>query len=245
MNIQEQLKEIGLFESEIKVYLYLLENGLSTPPQIAKGTKIARPNCYQVLRSLKERGLIGEQKKGSRKVYIASDPVTLVESMERKREAMQRLLPDLRALYTVQKNKPKIRFFEGFEGIKQMFEEMLETTDRVYGFASTKRLFEIDTNRYFYSWRKRAKKKGIMLYDILSHDSGNEAMQIAREDLKPLFDARTLPKDYGDLPTDILIWGDNVALTKTSDPVFATVISDPDMAQTFKNWHRLAWERLS
>lgn len=84
MNIQEQLKEIGLFESEIKVYLYLLENGLSTPPQIAKGTKIARPNCYQVLRSLKERGLIGEQKKGSRKVYIASDPVTLVESMERK-----------------------------------------------------------------------------------------------------------------------------------------------------------------
>jgi len=63
MKLEEGLKNIGLKGSEIKVYLYLLENGVSTPPQIAKGTRIARTNTYHILRGLSEKGLIERQEK--------------------------------------------------------------------------------------------------------------------------------------------------------------------------------------
>lgn len=74
MKLTNQLKEIGLNLSEIKVYLYILENGLLTPPTIAQGTGIQRANSYQVLKKLKDLSLIAEQRQGKRKAYIARSP---------------------------------------------------------------------------------------------------------------------------------------------------------------------------
>ena len=69
-NIVKQLREIGLKQNESEVYLFLLQNGISTPPVIARGTNIARTNCYNILGSLKEKGVVDEQLKGKRKEYI-------------------------------------------------------------------------------------------------------------------------------------------------------------------------------
>src|SRR3989338_10227979 len=121
MKLDEGLKNIGLKGSEIKVYLYLLENGVSTPPQIAKSTKIARTNTYHIVRALEEKGLIEQHKKRKRFVYLPTDPAALLRTLERRREIVEQLLPDLRALHKIQKNKPSIRFFEGTEQIKEIF----------------------------------------------------------------------------------------------------------------------------
>src|SRR5688500_528889 len=113
MDTNAELKQLGLHKSEIRVYLYLLEAGVSTPPQIAKGTSIARTNCYHILKELEDKGLIQQQASGKRKAYLARDPESIVAALEKKREAASRVVPELRELYTAQKNKPKIRFFKG------------------------------------------------------------------------------------------------------------------------------------
>ncbi len=113
MIIEQQLRQFGLTPSEITVYLFLLEHGVSSPPQVAKGTKITRTNCYHVLESLKHEGLISEQEKGKRKVYIACDPEALLRRFDLRRESLSQIVPDLRARYVVQKNKPIIKFLTG------------------------------------------------------------------------------------------------------------------------------------
>ena len=90
MTIEEQLNEISLTKSESKVYLYLLEEGLTTPPQLARGTGIARTNCYNILEKLKNEGLIKEQEKGKRKAYIANDPESLLRTIQKKKETVEK-----------------------------------------------------------------------------------------------------------------------------------------------------------
>ena len=137
MELQKALKELNLHRSEIKVYLYLLEQGLATPPRIAKSTNIARTHCYNILANLKDKDLIEEQAQGKRRAYIARDPEALFRSIERKREILQQILPDLRALHTLQKNKPKIKFYEGRKQIKEIYWQSL-IAKKIDALGSTK-----------------------------------------------------------------------------------------------------------
>ncbi|MBI3335491.1 MAG: hypothetical protein HY001_03255 [Candidatus Portnoybacteria bacterium] len=242
MNINQQLKQIGLTNSGIAVYLYLLENGLSTPPQIASGTSIARTNCYHILQSLKEKGLIAEQKRGKRKIYLARDPQALLLSLEQKREAVEQLLPDLRAFYTTQKNKPKIRFYEGLEEVKEIYWQSLEA-EEIRALGSTKSLAQLDP-KFFTRYQKEIARRGIVLSDILTHASGEKIMEETRSILKGLYDVELLPPKYKDIPTDMILWGDNVALITLQEPIFGTVLTSPLLAQTFRAIFNVMWEKL-
>lgn len=242
MNIQKQLKNIGLHNSEIEVYLYLLEQGISTPPQISKGTKIARTNCYNILASLKEKDLVKEQKKRKRKVYLANDPEALVRNLDKKREAAKSMLPDLRAMYKSQKNKPVIHFFDGFEQIKEIYYQTL-SAEIIRGIASTKQLFSLSPD-FFENYRKKIKEKGIIFRDIVTHDSSEESVDEAKKILGALNEVQTLPEEYKDMPTDILIWEDSIALITTVEPIFGTVIKNDYLAKTFTIIFDVLWKKL-
>lgn len=243
MALAEQLKELNLTKSEIKVYLYLLEQGLATPPQIAQGTGIARTNCYNILAALKDNGLIAEQIKGSRKAYLASDPEALLRSIQKKKEVVERLLPDLRALHTTQKNKPTIHFYDGFEQVKEIYWQATNT-EKLLALGSTKQLAERDAD-FFRDFEKALKSKNVILQDLITNQSQPVGIKETREILKGLYDFRTLPAKYSDFPTDILVWNNNVALITLRDPVFGTVITNDLLAQTFRFIFEMVWEGVA
>jgi len=232
MTIEEQLKELGLTKSEIRIYVYLLEEGLSTPPQIANGTGIARTNCYNILVKLKNEGLIEEQEKGKRKAYIASDPEALLRRVQKRKEAVERLLPDLRALHKIQKNKPKIRFYDGFEQVKEIYWQATET-DTLLALGSTKHLTDKDPE-FFRAFERALSKNKVFLDDLITSQSEVVGTQETKQILKGLYNFNLLPEKYGDFPSDILIWNNNIAFITLAEPIFGTVITNPILAQTFR-----------
>ncbi|MDO8509851.1 MAG: helix-turn-helix domain-containing protein [bacterium] len=232
MDIYTQLKEAGLLRSESTIYLYLLENGLTSPPQIAKGTKIARTNCYHILHNLKERGLIEQQTRGKHKAYLASDPEAITRSLERKKETFNRLLPDLRAIYTTQKNKPKIRFYDGIEQIKEIYLQTLSSKE-IFGIGSSKQLSDI-APEFYVKYLEEIKNRGIFFHDILSNPSKEKSGPQMQSILKGFYDLRYLPSKNQDLTTDILIWEDNIALLSLEEPVFGTILTNQSLTKTFK-----------
>lgn len=243
IDIQKKLREFGLKKSEIKVYLYLLEQGVSTPPQIARATGIARTNTYNILQSLKDKRLVEEQAKGKRKAYFASDPQVLVISEQHKQQALEQLLPTLRGLHATQKNKPKIIYFDGWDELKNIFLMTLEAKE-VRGFASTNKLFA-NSPGFFEKYNAELVKKQIQFYDIVTHESGSHAVRVAKQRMGRLYEVKVLPAQYEDLPTDILIWNDNIALMTTEEPIFATVLTDKNLARTFKIMFELMWGALN
>ena len=239
MKLEEGLKNIGLKGSEIKVYLYLLENGVSTPPQIAKGTRIARTNTYHILRGLSEKGLIERQEKRKRFVYSPTNPAALLGTLERRKETVEQLLPDLQALHKTQTHKPIVRFFEGVDGIKEIFMLMLEAKE-ILGIASTRKLFELDP-KFFASYTHKMKQRQIIFRDLLSHPSGEKAVKDTKAIMGALYNYKLLPPKYGELATNFLIWNDNVILMTLEEPVFSTLITNKNVMATFKIIFEIIW----
>ncbi|OGH61987.1 MAG: hypothetical protein A2848_00345 [Candidatus Magasanikbacteria bacterium RIFCSPHIGHO2_01_FULL_50_8] len=233
MDINSHLKEFGLKSTEIKIYLYLLENGVSSPAQIAKGTGVLRTNAYHVLRELLEAGLIEEQAgRGDRKTYIASDPSALLRALESRRETIARILPDLRSLYTTEKNKPRIKFYSGLKQIQEIYLSALDAKE-LFTLGSPETLYAL-MPEFMESWTAEMRRREIIEYDITSHASQKSVQKMSRE-IGPHYLAASLPPTQGpDLTTDLLLWDNNLALITLAEPFFGTVITDPHTARTFR-----------
>ncbi len=240
MDLHSRLKLVGLNTSEIVVYLFLLESGLSTPPIVSRGTRIARTNCYNLLESLKMKGIIEEQVLRNRRAYLASDPESLIRSLEKKKEAIQQILPDLRGLYTAQKNKPKVQFYEGKEQVKKIYIQSLEAS-KIMAIGSTNHIEAQIPNLYKYYFNE-IKRRKIVFKNILTTGSQQIGLE-TKELLEDFYDLKFLPPQYKDQPTDVLIWNDAVALITLKEPVFGTVLTSRLLTQTFSILFNLIWKQ--
>lgn len=219
MQLETQLKQFGLHRSEIKVYLYLVEHGLTTPPKLARGTGIARTNCYHILQDLIAKRLVTEESIGKRKAYVATDPESLLLTLEEKRLAATQLIPDLRALFISQKNKPKIRFFEGLEQLQEIYRASL-TGREIFALQSTPALADVAPELYRW-YAKEIEKRAIAFYEIIS-----------------------LSKNISDQPTSILVWNDTVAIITLAEPAFGTLIINSSIAHTWRTVLQILREKL-
>jgi sugar-specific transcriptional regulator TrmB len=118
--IQETLKQLGLKDKEILVYLEVMKLGRSTPARIARLTSLNRATVYSVLAILVEKGIVAEDVGGAIRFFYALPPSGLNTLIEREQallaekeklvaEAIQQLsdMP-LNTEYSL----PHIRFFD-------------------------------------------------------------------------------------------------------------------------------------
>lgn len=101
MTLETNLKEIGLNSSEIKVYMFLLQKGPSIVQNVSRETFITRSNCYYVLRSLINRGLVKKLVLNNKTGFEALDPAALEKMIERQSDIAVSITPLLRQLSTV------------------------------------------------------------------------------------------------------------------------------------------------
>lgn len=242
-SISNKLKSLGLNSSEVAIYLFLLENGVSTILGISKGTNILRTNCYGVIKNLQEKELIQSIKQSGVQKFTANNPHSFLKSIEKKRQlAEEDVIPELLNIYKSQKNKPVIKFYEGKEEVKEIFLQMYEAKE-IFGFTSTKKLLPFYP-KFFVEWRKELKRRGIFLKDILTDSSREAEAKQVKEELGVFFENRIIPAKYGDVSSDILIWNDNIALITLDEPIFGTVVHSPALVQTFKVMFSMMWSNL-
>ncbi len=80
------LTEIGLSANESKLYLALLEAGISTAGEIAKKSHVHRTNTYDSLQRLVEKGLVNYIERDQTKYYEAAPPKDILRYVKEKEE---------------------------------------------------------------------------------------------------------------------------------------------------------------
>lgn len=80
--IIEDMKKLGLNEYESKAYLKLLENYPVNGYTLSKNSGIPRSRIYEVLKNLKDKQVVYEQKEDKGSVYYPLEPKLLVDKLK-------------------------------------------------------------------------------------------------------------------------------------------------------------------
>lgn len=116
---------------EIKVYLKLLELGSSGANSLSKRIDENRTSTYSLLQAMEKKGFISYIIKAKIKYYVPADPQVLINHYYDDAKTLKSLLPELLAIHNKFGQKPKITFYEGVNGIKQLCEILLEAPGTV------------------------------------------------------------------------------------------------------------------
>ena len=89
MGIEDILRDFGLTDTEIKIYLALLKIGEATVPDIVAKTKVYKSNAYDALGKLEQKGLASHVKKENKMFFSPLNPKRLFEIIEAKKQDLE------------------------------------------------------------------------------------------------------------------------------------------------------------
>lgn len=245
----KNLIEFGLSEKEAEVYLALIKLEIAPVQEIAKSAGINRSSTYVVLDSLKKKGLVSMSEDESIQQYVATSPDALLRiaktSAEKQKNILlniENIVPELKALHKDTKKKPKIRVFEGDDGLKQAFEDSLSSKEKLIRICSSHEdLFKVSPHllEYFKGYVDSRIKKGIKMHGI--HPDSELARHLLKQGPKNFDIPVLIPKNKFRFPVDFAIYDNTVGFMSREKAGFAIVIENNDIAEVMKNVFDLAW----
>jgi sugar-specific transcriptional regulator TrmB len=130
MNYIETLMKAGLSEKEAAVYLANYKLGESTASRISQISGIKRPTTYIELESLIKKGLVSQSSKKNLKYYTAANPKVILTILEENKKELEDNLSKITSLGRVVDKKPFVKFFEGEEGIKEVYRDTINLPNK-------------------------------------------------------------------------------------------------------------------
>lgn len=243
--LEKNLKDLGLSSEEIRIYLALLEFGTSSVAGISRLTKIGRINCYHHIEKLLKKGFIRRSEKSKIAQFSAENPRVFINRQMEKLNLAKDLVPELLALSSQNPRKPRIQFFEGKAGIKNIFDQMLEHAGgEIVSFSNFEKLSSFLPEFLPHHFEERLEQK-IKTRFISPRTKTAEEFQVRFFPKK--FDERLLEiflisseEFYFD--SDISIFGGSIAIMNLSEenPV-GVLIENPELFRTQKTIFDLAW----
>lgn len=241
--LQNELASIGLDDKESLVYTGLLELGEANIMEISKKSGVKRTTVYDVLNSLKEKGLLGLTKRKNRTYYFAENPHKLEQQIEEKRATIQKILPQLLSITNNLDRKPKIRFFEGVDGIKEVYKDTLNYPDQeIQAWASHEaiKFFDID-----YLWQSyvpaRLEKK---IWTRVIAPDNKDMRHLSSYDEKHLRQIRLVPHEEMFFEVEINLYGKrNIGIMVFQEQI-GLIIESHKLYNTLKSIFEMNWKAL-
>lgn len=230
--MESELIEAGLTRTEAKLYFCLIEHGRSQAGELSRKTGIHRRNVYDALERLIKKGLVSFIKENEKRFYFPESPERIKKIVEDKKDAIQKVFPELQKKFNEQKIKQQTLFYRGLDGIKSILEHQLRVGKPIYIIGGEKDM-KTPLKSYAKKYKKERIAKHIPLYILYGGKKPKFKIQLAK--------IRELPKKLSPVSTNI--YGDNVAIiTWTREPI-AILIKSKEIAQTYRTYFELLWKQ--
>lgn len=249
------LRNIGLSEGEIKVYVALLRLGLVTVKPIIKHTSLQSSSIYHILDSLTEKGIISHQLKNKRRYFYAINPDQLLEyidekqnKIEQERNEIQTIIPALAQIKQIKKPDQQVLIFEGWRGVLNAFKEaykQIKPGTIAYAYTITQHFGGADPKQVRWlinkvrqmrdNLNKRNSKKIIM--KVIAEKNSQIGLDQAKTKLTKV---KFIDKHYTN-PAVINIYGDITIIALWLQKPLAFYIISKEVADSFRNNFELLW----
>lgn len=232
------LKNLGLTEKESKIYLACIELGSSPISHISKYAKVNRVTTYDIIDKLIQKGYVNYLTKNKIKYFNAVKPDTIYKITKQKTNDLKNILPDLKRLHG-ETPHPTIRYFEGINGIKAIYEDTLRSRTEILNYANSKeiRKFWPEYDKEYVE--KRAKKK-IYLRGVALLDKAG--LKVQKENRKYYRNIRLIPQNKYDFSNEIKIYDDKIAIISFNESLIGMIIESSEIAKTQRVIFKMVWE---
>ena len=239
-NIEATLHNLGLSPNEAKVYLAALEMGMASAQDISHKAGVIRTTGYSVLERLAIRNFVYKTKEKSKTRYVAESPKNLVHRFGHYQHELNSSLPELEAIYNQSQVKPKIVFFEGKDGIEEIYADTIREHPReILEYFSSDMFDEFpEFPREYVSNRV---KHTIHAKRIASDHP--KMREHAKNDKAELSHSILLPKEEFNPPVEINIYNNKVAFMSYPDKM-GIIIESQGIADTMRQIYHLLWKKL-
>ncbi len=238
------LRSVGLDEKQSQLYIAGLQLGTAPASDYAKTTGFNRITSYNLLEEMVRKGYFTVVRKVRAKWYAPVAPEYVALEARKSAEALERVLPELRSLQSAKYRKPHVRFFEGWEGVRHVYEDTLTAESEILNFANSVIVRKF-WPQYDEEYVEERVRRGIHLRGIAPDDATGK--RVHGEDRERLREIRLVPASQFDFTNEIKIYDHKVAIfsfdsgLRGDRDMFAVIIESKEVAETQRQIFEMAW----
>ena len=234
----EELKEFGLSDNEIEIYITLLKLGSSTANRVSELSGIKRSTTYDNLNLLINKGIVSSFIRKEVTYYEAQDPEKIIDLIEEKKTKIKKILPSLKKFKSSINEKSSVSFFEGKRGVLTILNDILDNEKELLFYGSRKMAL-ISLAHYPENFILKRAEKGIKLKAVLAEEdkkdpSYKDKKIFALSELK-------FTKELDQIPANVFIFGEKVAFMTSEENPTGILIKDNKILQHQKKIFNILW----
>ena len=243
--ISSALRRLDLSDFQQTIYLSLLTEGQATARTLAARTGMTRPSVYDQLKSLIALNLVVELDIDGKAEFAAADIKYLdalledkIDRLEQSRAFLSEALPSLiDSLHTV---TPKVRFFEGEEGVKQLLKDIMwhdkSTLQVLWPADKMNQVFD----SLFLKWfDERRLKRQLTIESLWVSDTKNISDTLFTAGTH---DARRVLKKEKNIAMGTIIYDSKVAFISSHAEAFGFIVESNEFAQSEREKFGALWQ---
>lgn len=240
------LIEMGLTQTEAKIYLTLLKKDKSSAGAIASDSKLYRKNVYDALILLSEKGLVTHIIEKGKKYWICSEPEKIKKILHDKILKFDHFLPEFNSDFNKKVENTYAEVYEGKEGVKNTIDLILNENEPVFLLGATGKIFE----ELKYSIKNifhEAKSKNLQAYFLMNYHIKGTEMEKGFSEIKKKFKKfqyRFMPKELNSKTQIYIFGGYSIVFTWKEKPI-SILIKNKEIAKGFKRYFDFLWSLSS
>jgi len=246
METAKNLQSI-LSPTEIKAYEILLDAGPSYLNELVSTSQMKRSTLADALKTLSEKNLVEIEQK-TRPLYkpLSPDHLEVLVRQEQEKvnflaETMGDYLALLKNKFNLHAYKPKVKFYEGAEGIKEIHRQILSEKQEILAYVLVDKKTDKPLEEFWGWYYKQRKKHSIKVRSIsLDNEEGKSYQSRDKEELRI---TRLIPQAKFPLTIEKNICANKVAfLSLKPAEMLGVIVESKAIADSERSMFELAWE---
>jgi len=240
------LNSLGFSDNESMIYEILLREGEIGVGELQKLVTLRRATLYNILESLKTKNIIEEGEYHGKKTFIPKSPLMLENMMQEKinnlkteQSKLHIILPEIMTNFKLTNKTPLISSYKGFEGLQKVYDHILKVRKPIIIFES---FYDRNKTEFSKLINEQIKHQGRL--NIKSRVLGSikeyskQYFEFAKDNKVEI----KVPKTSSPFDVQIIVYGNNVAITDFRGEYVSTLISNPAIAKSMEQIFELLWE---
>ncbi len=247
--IAQSLQLLGLDSKEVKFFLTSFKTGPAPINQIAKLSRLERSTAYLIAEQLINKGLLEASLSSYRKKVSAVEPRKLLKlvaarqrQIRRQELELEESLPELQSLYQASEFRPKVRVFEGRQGLIQVWQDILSAKSEILLWTNQERETMVFTPQDHQLFIKERVSKRLPIRVLAVNNAHGQQLQEQSES-RALRQTKLLSEQI-QFSAETYIYDNKVAIIDYNKDIIGVIMESHPISDSQRAIFEMTWNQL-